>query len=148
MLYARFDEGDTSMSQFVLHLQSATQYERFENVTAFVGQDASGSFGIMAGHHRMMTSLFFGLARFRTGDGEWQFLALPGALLYFVNNELFLNTRRYLRDRDCTRITHALDDQLRTEEATLRQVKQSLHRLEEEMFKRLWSLGRGREINI
>jgi len=88
------------------------------------------------------------LARFRTGDGEWQFLALPGALLYFVNNELFLNTRRYLRDRDCTRITQALDDQLRTEEATLRQVKESLHRLEEEMFKRLWSLGRGREINI
>lgn len=136
------------MSHFVLHLQSATQYERIEPVTAFVGYDASGSFGIMAGHHRMMTSLFFGLARFRTGGGEWQFLALPGALLYFVNNELFLNTRRYLRDQDCTRITRALDDQLRTEEATLRQVKESLRRLEEEMFKRLWSLGRGREVNI
>lgn len=133
------------MSQFVLHLQSATQYERIEHVTAFVGQDASGSFGIMAGHQRMMTSLLFGLARVRIGDGEWQFLALPGALLYFVNNELFLNTRRYLRDRDCTRITHALDDQLRTEEAALRQVKESLRRLEEEMFKRLWSLGRGQD---
>jgi len=136
------------MNQFVLHLQSSTQYERIENVTAFVGQDASGSFGIMAGHHRMMTPLFFGLARFRTGDGEWQFLALPGALLYFVNNELFLNTRRYLRDHDCTRITHALDDQLRAEETTLRQVKESLRRLEEEMFKRLWTVGRGRELNI
>lgn len=136
------------MSQFVLHLQSATQYERIENVTAFVGHDASGSFGIMAGHHRMMTSLFFGLARFRTGAGAWQFLALPGALLYFVKNELFLNTRRYLRDQDCARITHALDDQLRTEEAALHLVKESLRRLEGEMFKRLWSLGRGREVNI
>lgn len=146
MLYARLDEGDTPMNQFVLHLQSATQYERLENVTAFIGQDASGSFGIMAGHERMMTPLLFGLARFRTGNGEWQFLALPGALLYFTGNELFLNTRRYLRDRDCTRITLALDEQLRTEEASLHQVKESLLRLEEEMFKRLWNLGRDRDI--
>lgn len=133
------------MNRFVLHLQSATQYERIEQVTAFVGQDASGSFGIMAGHQRLMTPLLFGLARFRIEDDEWQFLALPGALLYFVNNELFLNTRRYLRDRDCTRITHALDDQLRAEETALHQVKESLHRLEEEMFKRLWGLGRGQD---
>ncbi len=145
MLYARLNEGDTLMKPFVLHLQSATQNERIENVTTFVGQDASGSFGIMAGHQRMMTPLLFGLARFRTGGSEWQFLALPGALLYFVDNELFLNTRRYLRDQDCTRITQALDEQLRTEEAALQQVKESLHRLEEEMFKRLWSLGRSRE---
>jgi F-type H+-transporting ATPase subunit epsilon len=133
------------MKQFVLHLQSATQYERIEDVTVFVGQDATGSFGIMAGHERMMTSIHFGLARFRTGNGEWQFLALPGGLLYLVDNELFLNTRRYLRDRECTRITRALDEQLHTEEASLRQVKESLHRLEEEMFKRLWDLGRSRE---
>jgi F-type H+-transporting ATPase subunit epsilon len=133
------------MTSFVLHLQSATQNEHIEDVTAFVGQDATGSFGIMANHQRMMTSLQFGLARFRTGDSEWQFLALPGALLYFVDNELFVNTRRYLRDRDYTRITLALDEQLRTEEASLRQIKESLHRLEEEMFKRLWKLGRGRE---
>lgn len=145
MLHARLDEGDGPMKRFVLHLQSATQYERVDDVTAFVGEDATGSFGIMAGHQRMMTPLQFGLARFRTGDGEWQFLALPGALLYFVDNELFLNTRRYLRDRDCTRITRNLEEQLRTEEAALRQVRESLHRLEEEMFKRLWNVGCGRE---
>ncbi len=133
------------MTPFVMYLQSATQYERIERVTMFVGEDASGSFGIMAGHHRMMTTLRFGLARFRTGDGEWQFLALPGGVLYFVDNGLFLNTRHYLRDRDCTRITQALEQQLRREEAALRELKESLHHLEEEMFKRLWKLGRGRE---
>jgi F-type H+-transporting ATPase subunit epsilon len=144
MLHARLDEGDTPMKPFVLHLQSATQYERIEEVTAFVGQDASGSFGILAGHERLMTPLSFGLARFRTGDA-WEFLALPGAILYFTDNQLFLNTRRYLRDQDCMRITRALDEQLLAEESALRQVKESLHRLEEEMFKRLWSLGRSRE---
>ncbi len=133
------------MRQFVVHLQSATQYERIERVTIFVGEDASGSFGIMAGHQRMMTSLQFGLARFRTDDSDWQFLALPDALLYFVDNELLLNARHYLRDRECAGITKALEEQLRKEEAGLRELKDSLHRLEEEMFKRLWKLGRGRE---
>ena len=133
------------MTSFRLHLHSATQYERIEEVVAFVGEDDSGSFGIMAGHERMMTTLRFGLARFRTGDGAGQYLALPGGLLYFVGNELFVNTRRYVRDADCGRITQALDEQLRGEEEALRRLKDSLHRLEEEMFKRLWNLGRGRE---
>jgi len=133
------------MRGFAMHLQSATQYERIEQVTTFVAEDVSGSFGILAGHHRMMTSLLFGLARFRTEEGEWEFLALPGGVLYFVENELFLNTRRYLRGTDYAGITKALEQQLRSEEMLLRDLKESMHRLEEEMFKRLWSLGRGRE---
>lgn len=125
-----------------MHLQSATQYERIEGVTMFVGEDASGSFGILGDHQRMLASLQFGLARFRIKDGTWQFLALPGGLLYFVKNELFLNTRRYLRGSDYAGINQTLDQQLRSEEDSLRELKKSLHRLEEEMFKRLWSLGR------
>ncbi|MDE3119903.1 MAG: F0F1 ATP synthase subunit epsilon [Nitrospirota bacterium] len=130
---------------FVLHLQSATQYERLDGVTSFVGEDDSGVFGILAGHARFMTALVFGLARFRTAETSWQFLALPGALLYCVDNELFINTRRYLRDEDYTRISQALDEQLLAEETALRSLKDSLHRLEEEMFKRLWKMGRGGE---
>lgn len=133
------------MRGFIMHLQSATQYERIEQVTTFVGEDVSGSFGILAGHNRMMTSLLFGLARFRTEEDEWEFLALPGGMLYFVENELFLNTRRYLRGTDYAGIAKALEQQLRSEEALLRDLKESMHRLEEEMFKRLWSLGRGGE---
>lgn len=133
------------MKTFVLHLQAATQYERIEGVGQFIGQDSSGSFGILAGHHRLLTSLGFGLARFCTADCRWQYLAMPGALLYFVNDELFLNTRQYVRDPDYARITQALDEQVRVDEANLRSVKDSLHRLEEEMFKRLWRTGRSRE---
>ena len=82
------------MNTFVLHLQSGTQYERIDDAVSFVAADASGSFGILAGHARMMTCLATGLARFRTADGSWRFLALPGAVLYFVHNELYVNTRR------------------------------------------------------
>jgi hypothetical protein len=36
-----------------------------------------------------------------------------------------------------------LEEQLVTEETALRTIKDSLQRLEEEMFKRLWRMGRG-----
>ena len=130
------------MNAFQLHLQSATQYELIEGVTSFVGEDDSGSFGVQAHHARFMASLGFGLARYRCGDQPWQYLALPGALLYFVDNQLFLNTRRYLRDDDYERINAALREQLHQEEAGLRRIKESLRRMEEEMLKRLREMQR------
>jgi F-type H+-transporting ATPase subunit epsilon len=131
------------VTSFTLHLQDARHYERMEGVTSFVGEDASGQFGLLAGHERMMTSLVFGLMRYRDGTGGWEYVAVPGGIVYFVDNELFLCTRRYYRDKDYQRITAVLQEQLAAEEKTLQTIKQSLHRMEEEMFKRLWRLGRG-----
>ena len=131
------------MNGFKLHLQSATQYDLVESVTSFVGEDGSGSFGIQANHARFMASLGFGLARYRCGEQPWQYLALPGALLYFVDNQLFLNTRRYVRDDDYGRINTALREKLHEEETGLRRIKESLHRMEEEMLKRLREMQRG-----
>ncbi len=128
------------MSTFAMHLQSATQYERIEKVVSFIGQDDSGSFGILPGHTRMMTLLSFGLARFRVVDGDWEFLAFPGALAYFASGQLYLSTRRYLRSKDFTGISAALQHELRVEEEALRAMRQSVRRLEEEMFRRLWKL--------
>jgi F-type H+-transporting ATPase subunit epsilon len=125
------------MNAFTLHLQSATQHEQIDTVTSFVAEDDSGSFGIQAGHARMMASLRFGLARYRCGNQDWQYLALPGALLYFVDNQLFVNTRHYVRDDDYSRINAVLREELRREESELQRIKDSLHRMEEEMFKRL-----------
>jgi len=130
------------MNTFVLHLQGATQYERIEKVSSFIGEDDSGSFGLMAGHERMMSSLVFGLARYRIVDQPWQYLAVPAALIYFINNELYLSTRRYLRDEDYERISSALHEQLRSEEEALQSIRTSLHRMEEEMLRRLWQLSR------
>ncbi len=130
------------MKSFVLHLQDATQYERVEHVTSFVAEDDSGRFGLLAGHENMMTSLVFGLARYRVHDQAWQYLAVPGALVYFLNNELYLSTRRYLRDDDYERISTALREQLHAEEQALHTIRASLHQMEEEMLKRLWQLSR------
>ena len=130
------------MKTFRLTLSDATRRETFEEVISFVGEDASGSFGILAGHARLMTALLFGLARFRRADGHWRYLAFPGALLYFVNDELSISTRRYLLDDDYGRISVALQEQLLAEEEGLRVMKESLHRMEEELLRRLWEINR------
>jgi F-type H+-transporting ATPase subunit epsilon len=130
------------MKTFTLVLHDATRSEEIKQVTSFVGEDRSGSFGILPGHAWMMTSLIIGLARFRIGEGSWKYLAVPGAVLYFHDNELTLSTRRYLLDDDYMRISQALAQQLIAEEEQLHAMKESLHRMEEEVLKRLWEMSR------
>ncbi|MBK6277882.1 MAG: F0F1 ATP synthase subunit epsilon [Gammaproteobacteria bacterium] len=125
-----------------LHLQSAVRCERIEKVLSFVGSDASGSFGIQPGRARFMTVLDYGLSRFRTTQGAWQYLACPGAVLRFAEDRLTVNTRRYLRDHDYDRISELLAGQLAREEEELRSVRQNLQKLEQELFRRLRQLDR------
>jgi F-type H+-transporting ATPase subunit epsilon len=130
------------MSQFVLNLFDATHEQRIAGVTSFVGEDASGSFGIQPHHARFMTTLVFGLARFRLGTEEWQYLALPGAVVYFNKNELTISTRHFLIDKDLERISTLLEQQLITEEENLRATRESLHRMEQAILKRMLTLKR------
>ena len=130
------------MNTFTLVLQDATRAERLEAVSSFVGEDSSGSFGIRANHARMMTVLVTGLARFCIAADDWQYLAMPGAVLYFCDNVLTLSTRHYLRDEDYTRISAALQEQLLAEEEQLRSTRESLRRMEESLLRRLWEMGR------
>ena len=130
------------MKSFELVVQDATHAESYNKVNSFVGEDASGSFGIQANHARFMTSLVMGLSRFRTGNNDWQYIATPGALVYFHNNQLKLLTRHFLLDTDYMRISHALQQQLLEEESRLAAQKQSLRRMEEEVLKRLWEVSR------
>lgn len=140
------------MTEFTLILQDSQQSLQFDDVEVFSGEDASGSFSILAGHERMMTALVMGLARFRRRRGEWQYLALPEAILYFHGNTLQLSTRHYLIDSDFGRISELLERQILAEEEQLRRVKTSLLQMEDEVMRRLWNLdqrdspiGRGEE---
>ena len=130
------------MKAFTLHLQSATQYTPVKQVVSFVGTDASGSFGILADHMRMMTALNYGMARYRQENGDWYYLAFPGGILYFVANNLYISSRRFLIDRDYQRISEELMQQLLEEEQSLQEIKNSLNQLEQEMFRRLWQMRR------
>jgi F-type H+-transporting ATPase subunit epsilon len=130
------------VKHFTLALHDATRSEEIRGVSSFVGEDASGSFGILAGHARLMTILITGLARFRSDMDPWRYLALPGAVLYFRDNVLTLCTRRYLLDDDYARINQSLKQQLLTEEEQLHTMKESLRHMEEKVLKRLWELDR------
>ncbi len=130
------------MNSFTVHLQDATRIETRRNVCSFVGEDRSGSFGIQAGHGRLAAILVTGLARFRCAESDWQYLAMPGAVLYFRDNVLTLSTRHFLLDNDYLRISRALQQELLAEEEKLQATRESMRRMEEEVLKRLWSLGR------
>jgi F-type H+-transporting ATPase subunit epsilon len=82
------------------------------------------------------------LARFRSGTEDWQYLALPGAVIYFNNNELTISTRHFLVDTDLERISTLLEQQLITEEENLHATRESLHRMEQAMLKRMLTLKR------
>lgn len=131
------------MSTFTLRLYSAAKAEQIDGVRAFIGEDASGSFGLLAGHARFVTALSFGLARFQVEGQPWQYLALPGAVAYFCSNVLRVSTRRYFKGDDYRRISAALRSQLLAEEGELRAVKAGLRRMEDEMLNRFWQLRHG-----
>jgi len=128
------------MRTFTLHLHDARRHEQVDGVVDFIGRDATGSFGIRAGHERFLTALLFGLARFRAADAPWEHLALPGGLLYMRDGALVLCARRYFRDTDYRRIGETLALELRQEEEGLRDMRARLRQMEDEMLKRLWRL--------
>ena len=133
------------MKTFSLHLQSTNQCEKLDGIISFVGKDMSGSFGVLADHARIMTCLKFGLARFKqknTNINE-EYLALPGGMLYFNKNILTITTRYYLRSKNYDEISIALDKKSRSEEEDITNIKETLHRLDEKILKRLWEMKQG-----
>lgn len=143
MLYARRD-GE-SVNGFDLNILAASRQQRIAGVTSFVGEDASGFFGIQAHHARLMTTLVFGLAKFSVAAGAWQYLALPGAVLYFRANALTLSTRHFLIDTDPEKIGDLLQAQFSEQHERLQTSRASLEHLEQAMLKRLLALQRNPE---
>ena len=68
------------MSAFAVHLYAADRYERIDGAVSFVGEDRTGSFGLLARHERFMTVLDFGLACITLTDGSREFLGFPAGL--------------------------------------------------------------------
>jgi F-type H+-transporting ATPase subunit epsilon len=130
------------MNTFTLNLFDSSHEQRIEGVTSFVGEDATGCFGIKAHHMRFMTTLIFGLARFRLTTEDWQYLALPGAVVYFNNNVLTISTRHFLIDSDLEQITSLLEQQLISEEENLGKTRESLRKMEQSMLKHMLALKR------
>lgn len=125
------------MKLFKVRLMSPKKEEWVDEVVSFTGRDLTGSFNILADAARRMTVLVYGLAQFRTNDGKTEYLALPGGLLYFLKNELRLATTNYVRDSNYETIVAALKKEVQKEEREILETKRSIHRLDEEILKRM-----------
>jgi len=138
------------MKTFTLIVQDPTKITPFENVCAFVGEDATGRFGIRAGHARFMTALQLGLARFQQteesqqacSESDWWYLGTSNALLDFKDNTLTISTQHFLVDCDYQTISKSLQVSMRQEAEQLTQQKQSFRHIEEQVLKRVWELNR------
>ncbi len=129
------------MKSFPLRLSDSRKSLYVEELVSFIGEDESGSFGILSGHAPLMTILVFGLARFRRKEGKtWEFLAMPGAVLSFRDNTLSLACRHYLLDKNYERISRRLEEELIVEEERLLEFRQSVKRMEEALLKRMWEM--------
>ncbi|MDD4933601.1 MAG: F0F1 ATP synthase subunit epsilon [Methylacidiphilaceae bacterium] len=137
------------MRTFSLTVRDPTHVVRRDDVISFVGADSSGSFGILAGHERFLTSLRLGLARFRVaGDDGVTYLALASGLLAFYDNTATICTRHFFLDRDRDRISQDLEGEIKREEADLHEMHALARNLEREMLRRLWELGRTRPMEV
>lgn len=130
------------MANFTLNLFASKQSERFENVQSFVGEDASGYFGLQANHLDFMTVLVFGLARFRSQNNAWQYLALPSGLASFQANELTISTRYFLIDTDFDKISKLLEQRALKEQETMRSTRENLRGMEQLVLKKIRELKR------
>lgn len=134
------------MKTFVLKIYSPFGYLSMNDVTSFVGIDASGSFGILANHERMMTVLEFGFVTVYRRDHGVQYVALPGGILYFQKNTLRLVTSRYFVSDNDKELNAQLSGQIAREETKVRDLKESVCKMEESMFKQLYRQERERSL--
>lgn len=123
------------MNTFSLSLLDNRGGDHFDDVREFIGSDASGSFGLLAGHAEMVAVLRYGLARFVDAQGVWRYVALPGGVLRFGQEQLTIACVRYFLGEDrnalCVQLAEAMartDSDIHAAHATLSEIEHSLIR--------------------
>lgn len=127
---------------FEIQLFANDKRETLTKIRSFIGDDDSGSFCILAGHDYFMTMLSFGMATLRSSDEQTRYLALPGGLLHFQQNQLVIHTRRYWIDSDHSLMADILRNEAQNAQEILRKNKSNLSRIEESMMKRMVDMER------
>ncbi|MGJ0486659.1 MAG: F0F1 ATP synthase subunit epsilon [Methylomicrobium sp.] len=135
------------MKTFSLTLIDTIGMTHFDTVTQFIGADAEGSFGLLPDHIHTVALLRYGLARFADNTGVWRFLAMPGGVLRFVNNQLTITTVRYFLGDSEDAICESLEAALQQTDSEVYKAKAALSKIEHSLIKRLVELssqkGRG-----
>jgi F-type H+-transporting ATPase subunit epsilon len=129
------------MNCFALHLHDSHGGDRFDDVVQFIAADGSGSFGILAGHARMLAVLRYGLARFVDSAGRWHFLSLPGGVMSFADNRLTLATVRYFLGDERAGICRQLEDEMARLDSDVHNSQATLTEIEHALLRRLGEMS-------
>ena len=129
------------MSDFSLLLREPNQHHHIAHVSAFVAEDASGSFGVLPGHLRLITVLEPGLARYKTLDRDWRWIALAKASLYFSDALLLISSQRFLLSDDYESLGPTLEKTLAAAQESRLGANRDIKRIEEAMMRRLARLS-------
>lgn len=129
------------MKTFLLTIHDTAHTQTIDKIVSFVGEDLSGSFGILAGREHFITCLSFGMTRLRTSSGQTLYLALPGGVLYFSNDNLTISTRHFVVSDNFESVQKTLQQDILDEEIQLQTLKKSFHAMENELMKRLLRTG-------
>jgi F-type H+-transporting ATPase subunit epsilon len=135
------------MKTFATELLDGHGADRFTAVRQFVAADASGSFGLLAGHEPMVAVLRYGLARLEDADGQWHYVALPGGVLRFAGNRLTLATVHYFLGMERDRLVEQLASEMSRADSDIALARATLTEIEHSLVRRLTELathgGRG-----
>lgn len=128
------------MKTFACELLDHRGGEHFE-ARQFIAADASGSFGLLAGHAPLVAVLRYGLARFEDAGGSWHYLALPGGVLRFAGNRLSLATVRYFLGAERASLCEALAAEMARADSDVAAARVTLAKIEHSLLHRLSELG-------
>ena len=81
------------------------------------------------------------MTRLRASSGQTLYLALPGGVLYFSNDNLTISTRHFVVSDNFEQVLKTLQQDILDEEIQLQTLKKSFHALEKELMKRLLKTG-------
>lgn len=129
------------MKTFGLTLIDTAELTCFERIVQFIGADDGGSFGILAGHAHTVALLRYGLARFVDDSGVWRYLAMPGGVLRFADNQLTVTTVRYFLGMDRDAICADLDAAMQQTDSEVHRSRAALSEIEHSLVKRLADLS-------
>ena len=125
------------MKTFPLELNDSSQTQLFEQITQCICADASGSFGILAGHIPMVAILRYGLVRFQEQGGNWRYAALPGGILRFADNRLTITSIHCFLGNNRDALVQQLTKAMETEDSDIHSARRTLAQIEESLIRRL-----------
>ncbi|MDE2622454.1 MAG: F0F1 ATP synthase subunit epsilon [Betaproteobacteria bacterium] len=128
------------MKTFYLELLDSRGADRFPAVRQFVAADASGSFGILAGHEPMVAVLRYGLARFEDDSGQWHYAAMSGGTLRFAGNRLTVATVQHFLGLERGTLLQQLSAEMARTESDIARARATLTEIEHSLLRHLGDL--------